>query len=50
MIDQIEALLNLLRITARARFTTAGVDLDAAPALLGAARQRWRTRPWDTHC
>ncbi|MFD8427801.1 class I SAM-dependent methyltransferase [Streptomyces coelicoflavus] len=38
MIDQIEARLNLLRITARAKLTEAGVDLDAAPAVLTAAR------------
>ncbi|WP_370409584.1 class I SAM-dependent methyltransferase [Streptomyces fradiae] len=38
MIDQIEARLNLLRMTAPARLTTAGIDLDAAPAVLRAAR------------
>ncbi|MGP3990962.1 class I SAM-dependent methyltransferase [Streptomyces sp. 3N207] len=38
MIDQIEARLNLLRITAPARLTEAGVDLTAAPAVLDAAR------------
>ncbi|MER7815815.1 methyltransferase domain-containing protein [Streptomyces sp. NPDC096153] len=38
MIDQIEARLNLLRMTAAARLTAAGVDLDAAPAVLEAAR------------
>lgn len=38
MIDQIEARLNLLRMTAPDRLTAAGVDLDAAPAVLGAAR------------
>ncbi|WP_028812524.1 class I SAM-dependent methyltransferase [Streptomyces flavidovirens] len=38
MIDQIEARLNLLRMTAAARLTAAGVDLDAAPAVLAAAR------------
>ncbi|MGP3999310.1 class I SAM-dependent methyltransferase [Streptomyces sp. 8N706] len=38
MIDQIEARLNLLRMTARDKLTTAGVDLDAAPGVLGAAR------------
>jgi arsenite methyltransferase len=38
MIDQIEARLNLLRITAPARLAEAGVDLDAAPAVLNAAR------------
>ncbi|MEU8619481.1 methyltransferase domain-containing protein [Streptomyces sp. NPDC048623] len=38
MIDQIEARLNLLRMTAAAHLTTAGVDLDAAPAVLAAAR------------
>ncbi|MBW5480376.1 class I SAM-dependent methyltransferase [Streptomyces bambusae] len=38
MIDQIEARLNLLRITAAARLTEAGVDLTAAPAVLAAAR------------
>lgn len=38
MVDQIEARLNLLRMTAPARLTDAGVDLDAAPAVLAAAR------------
>ncbi|MEU3091377.1 class I SAM-dependent methyltransferase [Streptomyces massasporeus] len=38
MIDQIEARLNLLRITAPARLAAAGVDLAAAPAVLDAAR------------
>ncbi|WP_236240224.1 class I SAM-dependent methyltransferase [Streptomyces sp. CC228A] len=38
MIDQIEARLNLLRVTAAPRLTDAGVDLDAAPAVLEAAR------------
>ncbi|MBH1938037.1 class I SAM-dependent methyltransferase [Streptomyces sp. AV19] len=38
MIDQIEARLNLLRITAPARLADAGVDLAAAPAVLAAAR------------
>ncbi|GAB2324809.1 methyltransferase domain-containing protein [Streptomyces griseoincarnatus] len=38
MIDQIEARLNLLRMTAPARLTAAGVDLDAAPAVLETAR------------
>ncbi|MFG2028508.1 class I SAM-dependent methyltransferase [Streptomyces sp. NPDC048825] len=38
MIDQIQARLDLLRITAPARLADAGVDLDAAPALLDAAR------------
>lgn len=38
MIDQIEARLNLLRMTAPTRLTDAGVDLDAAPAVLAAAR------------
>lgn len=38
MIDQIEARLNLLRITAPARLAEAGVDLMAAPSVLGAAR------------
>lgn len=38
MIDQIEARLNLLRMTASARLTAAGVDLDTAPGVLGAAR------------
>lgn len=30
--------LNLLRMTASARLTAAGVDLDTAPGVLGAAR------------
>ena len=34
MIDQIEARLNLLRLTASDRLTAAGVDLDRAPAVL----------------
>ncbi|MEV6331976.1 methyltransferase domain-containing protein [Streptomyces sp. NPDC051909] len=38
MIDQIEARLNLLRMTAAARLTAGGVDLDAAPGVLAAAR------------
>ncbi|MCF6521631.1 class I SAM-dependent methyltransferase [Streptomyces sp. JJ36] len=38
MIDQIEARLNLLRMTAAGRLAEAGVDLDAAPAVLAAAR------------
>ncbi|MGW4566039.1 class I SAM-dependent methyltransferase [Streptomyces sp. NPDC004561] len=38
MIDQIEARLNLLRMTAAAKLTQAGVDLNAAPAVLAAAR------------
>ncbi|GAA3788036.1 class I SAM-dependent methyltransferase [Streptomyces chiangmaiensis] len=38
MIDQIEARLNLLRMTAAARFTEAGIDLDTAPAVLAATR------------
>ncbi|WP_151480791.1 class I SAM-dependent methyltransferase [Streptomyces albicerus] len=38
MIDQIEARLNLLRLTAPARLTAAGVDLTAAPAVFRAAR------------
>lgn len=38
MIDQIQARLSMLRITAPARLTDAGVDLDAAPAVLDAAR------------
>lgn len=37
MIDQIEARLNLLRMTAASRLTQAEVDLDAAPAVLAAA-------------
>ncbi|WP_314176535.1 class I SAM-dependent methyltransferase [Streptomyces winkii] len=38
MIDQIEARLNLLRMTAPAKLAAAGADLDAAPAVLAAAR------------
>ncbi|OUD03884.1 class I SAM-dependent methyltransferase [Streptomyces swartbergensis] len=38
MVDQIEARLNLLRMTAPAKLTDVGVDLDAAPAVLEAAR------------
>ncbi|MFI2347097.1 class I SAM-dependent methyltransferase [Streptomyces sp. NPDC019443] len=38
MIDQIEARLSLLRMTAPDRLTAAGVDLDAAEDVLGAAR------------
>ncbi|MEV1050167.1 methyltransferase domain-containing protein [Streptomyces sp. NPDC049887] len=38
MIDQIEARLNLLRMTAPARLAAAGVDPDSAAAVLGAAR------------
>lgn len=38
MIDQIEARLNLLRMTARDKLTAAGVDIDAAPAPFNAAR------------
>ncbi|GAA4934858.1 class I SAM-dependent methyltransferase [Streptomyces coeruleoprunus] len=38
MIDQIEARLNLLRITAPDRLIDAGVGLDVAPAVLTAAR------------
>lgn len=38
MIDQIQARLDLLRITAPARLADAGVDLTAAPAVLDAAR------------
>ncbi|WP_251061633.1 hypothetical protein [Streptomyces sp. ISL-100] len=38
MIDQIEARLNLLRMTAAAKLTDASVDLEAAPAVLAAAR------------
>lgn len=38
MLDQIEARLQLLRMTAAGRLTEAGVDLDAAPAVLAAAR------------
>lgn len=39
MIDQIEARLNLLRMTSLDRLTAAGFDLDAAPMVLGAARR-----------
>ncbi|MFG3405455.1 class I SAM-dependent methyltransferase [Streptomyces sp. NPDC048142] len=39
MIDQIEARLDLLRITAAAGLAQAGVDLTAAPAVLEAARR-----------
>ncbi|MFH8694511.1 class I SAM-dependent methyltransferase [Streptomyces chartreusis] len=38
MIDQIEARLKLLRMTAPAKLTAAGVNLDAAPGVLNAAR------------
>ncbi|OKK04780.1 methyltransferase type 11 [Streptomyces sp. CB03234] len=38
MIDQIEARLNLLRMTAPAGLTATGIDLAAAPAVLRAAR------------
>lgn len=38
VIDQIEARLNLLRMTAAGQLAQAGVDLDAAPAVLAAAR------------
>ncbi|WP_251021614.1 hypothetical protein [Streptomyces sp. ISL-98] len=38
MIDQIEARLNLLRMTAPERLTATGVDLEAAPAVFEAAR------------
>lgn len=38
MIDQIQARLSLLRMTAPARLANAGVDLDTAPAVLDAAR------------
>ncbi|WP_432246920.1 methyltransferase domain-containing protein [Streptomyces sanyensis] len=38
MIDQIEARLNLLRITAPDRLAETGVDLEAAPSVLDAAR------------
>jgi arsenite methyltransferase len=38
MIDRIEARLRLLRMTAPAKLTAAGGDLDAAPTVLGAAR------------
>jgi hypothetical protein len=39
MIDQIEARLSLLRMTAPARLADAGVDPDAAAATLAAARR-----------
>ncbi|QPP06043.1 methyltransferase domain-containing protein [Streptomyces bathyalis] len=38
MIDQIEARLNLLHMTASTNLIAAGVDLDAAPPVLAAAR------------
>lgn len=38
MIDQIEARLGMVRMTARARAETLGVDFDRAPAVLAAAR------------
>ncbi|MCP3818512.1 hypothetical protein NLX86_10395 [Streptomyces sp. A3M-1-3] len=38
VIDQIEARLNLMRITAPAKLAGAGLDLDAAPVVLNAAR------------
>ncbi|MBG0851127.1 methyltransferase domain-containing protein [Streptomyces spinoverrucosus] len=38
MIDQVQARLDLLRITAPARLADAGVDLTAAPGILDAAR------------
>ncbi|MGW0916793.1 class I SAM-dependent methyltransferase [Streptomyces sp. NPDC002784] len=38
MIDQIEARLNLLRITAPDKLAAGGVDLDAAPGVMNAAR------------
>ncbi|WP_274560802.1 class I SAM-dependent methyltransferase [Streptomyces spiramyceticus] len=38
MIDQIEARLNLLRMTAPEKLTAAGVDLEAAPPVFAAAR------------
>ncbi|QOV41564.1 methyltransferase domain-containing protein [Streptomyces ferrugineus] len=38
MIDQIEARLNLLRLTAPDRLTAAGLDLNATPAILTATR------------
>ncbi|MCJ1676961.1 hypothetical protein MTF65_06300 [Streptomyces sp. APSN-46.1] len=38
MIDQIEARLNLLRTTSLDKLTAAGIDLDAAPVVLGATR------------
>ncbi|MFI5763119.1 hypothetical protein [Streptomyces sp. NPDC051563] len=37
MIDQIEARVNLLRMTAPNKLTAADVDLDAAPVVLSAA-------------
>jgi hypothetical protein len=43
MIGQIEARLNLLRITAPDRLTAAGLDLDTAPRVLDAAVQQWPT-------
>ncbi|MEN8654830.1 methyltransferase domain-containing protein [Streptomyces sp. 21So2-11] len=38
MIDQIEARLSVLRMTAPDKLTAAGVNLEAAPGVLGAAR------------
>jgi SAM-dependent methyltransferase len=38
MIDQIEARLSMVRMTARARAEALGVDFDRAPAMLAAAR------------
>jgi ubiquinone/menaquinone biosynthesis C-methylase UbiE len=38
MIDQIEARISVVRMTARARAEALGVDFDRAPAVLGAAR------------
>ncbi|MFC9243661.1 hypothetical protein ACFT7S_06265 [Streptomyces sp. NPDC057136] len=38
VIDQIAARLNLLRMTSLDKLTAAGIDLDAAPMVLGAAR------------
>jgi arsenite methyltransferase len=38
MVDQIEARLTLVRMTARARAEALGVDLDRAPAVLAAVR------------
>lgn len=38
MIDQIEARLNLLHMTAHDRLTAVGVDVEAAPAVLASAR------------
>ncbi|MFR0358540.1 class I SAM-dependent methyltransferase [Streptomyces sediminimaris] len=38
MIDQVEARLNLLRLTAATRLADTGVDWEAAPAVLAAAR------------